>query len=215
MTEITDGDLERALRRTLKPVAQRAPLPDGVEAIPSYWVRDRGRVSRSAQIAAPLAVAMVAAGATWATLAFLDRTPDAPLMPATTLAPVPSAVPSQMSDWAFPSPPVPDSPPAVTIGGVAGEPVTWCYGNGCVDGVYVGPVEGLPAAGTLGPVEAPAGSEVTSVRVFASDGTSADVPSTGFEIGPLPAGSWERLSVSVAYGVGSDALYMWRLALGP
>ena len=103
----------------------------------------------------------------------------------------------------------------MTIGGVAGEPVTWCYGNGCADGVYVGPVEGLPAAEALRPMEVGAEFQAMHARVFASDGASADVPISGMAIGPLPGGRWDRLEIAVTFGGGSDALYLWRLAIDP
>jgi len=206
-----DHELYRALRRALKPYAQDAPLPDDTNAIPDDWVRPVGRISRVAQLLAPVAVAIVAAGTTWAALALLDGPANAPLVPGGGVAPAASTMPVDTTEFA--SPPAPDAPPAVTVGGVAGEPVTWCYGNACVDGVYVGPAEDLPAAQTLGPVEASTGFETMRARVFATDDSSADVPVNGMDLGPLPAGQWERLEITVTFGGGSDATYMWRLAL--
>lgn len=213
MTPMPRNDLEPALRRSLEHYAVEAPPPEGLQAIPDAWVRPSGVTRYAGYVLAPLAVAVLAASTTWVALAYFSGPLSDPVAPGTSAAPALSNTPSEPAE--FTSPPPPDSPPEVTIGGVAGDPVAWCYGNACVDGVYVGPVDELPAVVALGPVDATVGFDLTAARVFAADGTYADVPLSGMEIGLLPAGQWERLQLSVTFGAGSDGTYLWRIALAP
>jgi hypothetical protein len=219
-----DRDLESALRAALEPHGRATAPPEGIHGIPDDWIQPPGRESSISRMMTPIAVAITAGITTWVALASFAGTAGPPLSPAGTAGPAASMSPSNLSSGspsettsAAPSnisevtpPPSPDSPPEVRLAGVAGEPVTWCYGNACVDGVYVGPVEALPQPAELGAFDASVGFNVTAAHVFGSDGTSAAVSLTGNEVGELPGGEWERIQISVTFGSG-EATYLWRL----
>lgn len=212
MTRPSDRELEPALRRALGTYPETAPLPEGTDAIPDSWTRRPRPMKYLGHVAAPIAVAAIAASLTWAALAVVGNPESAPFPVGASGAPAVSALASDAVELT--SPPPPELPPALSVGGVPGDPVSWCYGNACVDGLFVGPADQLPAVTSLGPVEAGASFEVTGVRVFARDGSSADVPFDGVEIGPIPVGGWERLQLSATFGPGTDATYLWQIAAG-
>jgi hypothetical protein len=109
-----------------------------------------------------------------------------------------------------------DEPPPVVINGVAGRPVSWCWGNACVDG-FVNSPDILPAVTPPFDVHLPPGTRIEVVGAVgpaAAGGERVNVPYEGTEIGAVPGGA-VMLSVSIRFDEGGDASYYWALDREP
>jgi hypothetical protein len=129
-----------------------------------------------------------------------DRDPPVPMGPAIPVAPVPGNL---------------DEPPATFINDVAGRPVSWCWGNGCADGIVTSPL-GLPAVTPPFKVTLPPDSHIEGVEAVgpaAPGDESVAVPFDGTEIGEIPPGA-VMLNVFVRFEPGGDASYYWAVNRG-
>ena len=105
-----------------------------------------------------------------------------------------------------------EEPPPVAINGVAGRPVSWCWGGGCADG-FVNSPDILPAVNPPFDIQLPPGSRIEGVEAVgpaAAGGQRINVPYEGTEIGEVPDGAM-MLSVFIRFDEGGDASYYWAL----
>ena len=105
-----------------------------------------------------------------------------------------------------------EEPPPVVINGVAGRPVSWCWGGGCSDG-FVNSPNILPAVNPPFDVQLPPSSRiegVAGVGPAAAGGRSVEVPHQDTEIGDVPDGA-VMLNVFIRFDNGGDASYFWAL----
>jgi hypothetical protein len=105
-----------------------------------------------------------------------------------------------------------DRPPDAFINDVAGELVTFCWTNGCADGVVTDPST-LP--GVSGPfvVTLPDGAEIAGVTAWgpgAPNPATVEVPHTRTTFGEVPENT-AMLSIFVYFEQGGDAAYYWAL----
>jgi hypothetical protein len=110
--------------------------------------------------------------------------------------------------------PMPDvqEPPPLVINDVAGRPVSWCWGEACVDGFVNSPVI-LPAVNPPFEVILPAASRIEGVAAVgpqAAGGRTVQVPFEGTQIEELPADA-VMLNVFIRFDDGGDASYYWAL----
>jgi hypothetical protein len=103
-------------------------------------------------------------------------------------------------------------PPAAFIDGVAGQPWAWCWADTCADGSPANPNAPLVREPEVLSFEVQPTRVDVAVLRSGADGriTEQPVPMVGGKIGPIPAGSWDNLTVSVNFAVG-DAAFVWRL----
>ncbi len=108
-------------------------------------------------------------------------------------------------------------PPELVINGEAGKPVTWCWGNACVDGFLNDPSL-APAVAAPFEVLLPAGSRIEGVSAIGPGAPgrqeSVEVPFEGTDIGDVPEGA-VMLNVFVRFADGGDASYFWALNRPP
>jgi hypothetical protein len=124
---------------------------------------------------------------------------------------LPSVAGPVASDPGLPDIPV---PPAAVIDGVAGMPVSFCWGGACVDG-FAGPDMARGAEPVRGPgtVVPPAGAHVESVQSidFAVPNEQRPVPFQGVRFGHIAEGA-DLLLIGVRWPSGEDVLYAWPIA---
>ncbi|HET9417582.1 MAG TPA: hypothetical protein VFP30_08610 [Candidatus Limnocylindria bacterium] len=107
-------------------------------------------------------------------------------------------------------------PPDAFINDVAGQLVTYCWTNGCADGVVTDPTT-LPSV--VGPyvVTLPGGAEIAGVTAWgpaAPNPAAVEVPHTATTFGRVPENS-VMLSIFVYFEQGGDAAYYWALGDSP
>jgi hypothetical protein len=108
---------------------------------------------------------------------------------------------------------VADDPPDATISGVAGHPVSWCWGNACVDGfVTIAGADQLPGVSDPSFVQVPMGTRVESAQVWRPGGQedSLNIPFEGLTLEPIPHGA-VILFVSIRGESGGDVTYAWHV----
>ena len=100
--------------------------------------------------------------------------------------------------------------PEARISGVAGNAVSYCWGNVCADGV-LGP--GQPDLAAEGPYRLEVTAAIRSVTVAVSNGQAQEgvAVEDGQVLGPMPEGDWPYLTVFVQFDPSGDALYAWSL----
>ncbi|HET7685246.1 MAG TPA: hypothetical protein VFM19_02440 [Candidatus Limnocylindria bacterium] len=110
--------------------------------------------------------------------------------------------------------PLNHAPPVVSIDGVDGSPISWCVSaTSCADGSPEDASAVIADPATLAlPAEATDAHVAVGCNLAcATDLAEADVALAGTRIGPLPAGTWEYLTVTVRLGQGGTASSAWRL----
>jgi hypothetical protein len=124
-----------------------------------------------------------------------------------------NGIAGQPEDGAVPGvmPVVP--PPDATIDGVAGHPVSWCWGGACVDGfVTIAGANKLPGVSDPSVVQVPPGTMIESAQVWGAGGQdqSMTVAFEGLTLASLPDDA-VILLVSIRAGSGEDVTYAWHV----
>ncbi len=102
-------------------------------------------------------------------------------------------------------------PPPLSINGVPGQPISFCWVNGCADGVWP-PAMALPEVRAPLVMALPDGARVDGVSAYRAgpNAQPAPVDFAGNQIGPVPEGA-VTLSVFVIFEGGGDAFYAWSI----
>jgi hypothetical protein len=131
--------------------------------------------------------------------------PDAPLPSVPASVPHPTEAP--------PLEPVGDVP-RMTINDVAGSLVSYCWADGCADGVLPDPSTLDPVTPPFG-VRMPAGGTIEHVVAVgpnpADEHNQIDVEFEGSRIGELPEGT-VMIQVSVTLAPAGSAFFVWAIA---
>jgi hypothetical protein len=120
--------------------------------------------------------------------------------------------PSMALEPAEPQPVAPAIPPDAFINGVAGDLITFCWTNGCADGVVTDPTT-LPEVTGPFVVTLPEGAQIAGVTAWgpgAPNPEAVEVPHTSTTFGRVPDNTM-MLSIFVYFEQGGDAAYYWAL----